>query len=111
LPPPALSVIEGKIRLPMANFILKPPQRFDERQRHLGGSRCDDWGGRTVVELSPQCLLDAGRDDGSMLFRHFKPAPAEFYGVEGAPALKARAEQREIYKRGHFLLIRARKPR
>jgi SAM-dependent methyltransferase len=80
----------------MANFILKALQSFGARQRYLGVTRCDDWGGRAVVELSPQCLLDVGCGDGSMLFRYFKQAPTEFYGVEGAPALKARAEQRGI---------------
>jgi SAM-dependent methyltransferase len=80
----------------MANFILKALQRFGERHRYLGVRRCDDWGGRAVVELSPQSLLDVGCGDGSMLFRYLKQVPAEFYGVEGAPALKAKAEQRGI---------------
>jgi SAM-dependent methyltransferase len=31
-----------------------------------------------------------------MLFRYFKQVPTEFYGVEGAPPLKAKAEQRGI---------------
>jgi Methylase involved in ubiquinone/menaquinone biosynthesis len=53
-------------------------------------------GGRAVVDLSPQSLLDVGCGDGNMLFRYFKQVPTEFYGVEGAPPLKAKAEQRGI---------------
>ncbi|MGA2787514.1 MAG: class I SAM-dependent methyltransferase [Verrucomicrobiota bacterium] len=80
----------------MANFILKALQHFGARQRHLGMERCNDWGGQAVAELSPRCLLDVGCGDGGMLFKYFKQVPAEFYGVEGAPAHKASAEQRGI---------------
>src|ERR1019366_4222425 len=80
----------------MANFILKTLQRFGERQRHLGIERCNDWGGRAVADLSPQSLLDVGCGDGNMLFRYFKQVPTEFDWVEGAPPLKAKAEQRGI---------------
>ena len=80
----------------MANFILKTLQRFGDRQRHLGIERCNDWGGRAIADLSPQSLLDVGCGDGNMLFKYLKKVPTEFYGVEGAPAHKAKAEQRGI---------------
>ena len=80
----------------MANFILKTLQRFGDRQRHLGIERCNDWGGRAIADLSPQSLLDVGCGDGNMLFKYLKQVPAEFCGVEGAPAHKAKAEQRGI---------------
>jgi SAM-dependent methyltransferase len=40
--------------------------------------------------------VDIGCGDGSMLFRYLKKIPKEFYGVEGAPQLKVKAEERGI---------------
>jgi SAM-dependent methyltransferase len=80
----------------MANFILKELQRFGACQRFLGIERCNDWAGWNAVKLKPNSLLDVGCGDGSMLFRYFKQVPPEFHGVEGAPPLKAKAEQRGI---------------
>jgi SAM-dependent methyltransferase len=77
----------------MANFILKSLHRFGDRQRTLGINRCDDWAGQSAAALEPDCLVDVGCGDGSMLFRYLKKIPREFYGVEGAPLLKAKAEQ------------------
>ena len=80
----------------MANFILKGLQNFGAHQRFLGINRCNDWAGQSAADLNPQTLLDVGCGDGGMLFRYFKTVPKEFYGVEGAPALKAAAEARGI---------------
>jgi SAM-dependent methyltransferase len=80
----------------MANFILKTLQRFGDRQRHLGIERCNDWGGKTVVGLATDSLVDVGCGDGNMLFRYLKKIPREFYGVEGAPLRKAQAEERGL---------------
>lgn len=80
----------------MANFILKGLQRYGDRHRTLGINRCDDWAGNLAAELKPLSLLDVGCGDGGMLFKYFKQVPAEFYGVEGAPSLKDKAEKRGI---------------
>lgn len=80
----------------MANFIIKGLQHFAARQRFLGAERCNEWGGKAVVELEPKILLDVGCGDGSLLFRYLKKIPTEFYGVEGAPSLAAKAQERGI---------------
>lgn len=76
------------------NIILRLLQQYAARQRVLGIERCNDWGGNTVVELAPDSLVDVGCGDGNLLFRYLKKIPREFYGVEGAPPLKAKAEAR-----------------
>ncbi len=58
--------------------------------------RCDDWAGRTVAELGPESLLDVGCGDGSLLLRYLGKMPREFCGVEAAPELRAKAQQRGI---------------
>ena len=78
------------------NILVRGLQRFAARQRHLGMERCNDWGGQVVVELKPTVLLDVGCGDGSLLYRYFQKGPAEFWGVEGAPALAAAAQARGI---------------
>jgi SAM-dependent methyltransferase len=78
------------------NFILSWLHAYGDRHRGLGIERCNDWGGHAVAELSPNSLLDVGCGDGSFLFRYLKNLPREFYGVEGAPPLKFKAEQRGI---------------
>lgn len=78
----------------MANFLVKGLQSFVARQRFLGIERCNDWAGQEAVRLQPNSLLDVGCGDGSLLFRYLKKNPPELYGVEGAPSLKAAAEQR-----------------
>ena len=83
-------------RFCMANIILKNIQTSVARSRHAGIGRCDDWAGQMAAELKPETILDVGCGDGSMLFRYFKTVPREFYGVEGAPELKAKAEARGI---------------
>jgi SAM-dependent methyltransferase len=80
----------------MANFILKALQAPVNRARHAGITRSDDWAGRLVAELKPETLLDVGCGDGGRLFQYLKTAPREFYGVEGAPELKAQAEARGL---------------
>jgi SAM-dependent methyltransferase len=80
----------------MANFILKGLQRFGARHRNLGIERCNDWAGQNAADLKPDSLLDVGCGDGSMLFRYLKQIPREFYGIEGSPPLKIKAEQRGI---------------
>ena len=78
------------------NIILQWLQRYAAHQRALGIERCNDWGGKTVVELAPDSLVDVGCGDGSLLFRYLKKSPREFYGVEGSPQLKAKAEERGL---------------
>lgn len=80
------------------NAFLKWLHQYADRQRKLGCSRCDAWGGQSVVELAPASLLDVGCGDGSFLFRYLdkNKIPSEFYGVEGSPPRKALAEQRGI---------------
>jgi SAM-dependent methyltransferase len=78
------------------NSFLKFLQDYGARQRYLGIERCNDWAGQAVAELEPDSLVDVGCGDGSMLFRYLRKIPREFYGVEGAPPLKAKAEQRGL---------------
>ena len=73
------------------NFILRWLQHYADRQRHWASTGAMI-GPEAVVELAPDSLVDVGCGDGSMLFRYLKKIPREFYGVEGAPLLKARAE-------------------
>lgn len=80
----------------MGNFILKGLQNIAARQRYLSIERCNAWAGQAVAELKPDCLVDVGCGDGSMLFRYLKQMPARFFGVEGAPPLKVQAEKRGI---------------
>ncbi|HEY2328402.1 MAG TPA: methyltransferase domain-containing protein [Verrucomicrobiae bacterium] len=80
----------------MANFILKGLQNSVARSRQAGINRCDDWAGELAAALKPKTLLDVGCGDGSRLFRYFKNPPREFYGVEGAPDLQAKAEARGL---------------
>jgi SAM-dependent methyltransferase len=80
----------------MANFILKALQGVVARSRHAGIGRCNDWAGQLAAELKPESILDVGCGDGEVLFRYFKQVPREFYGVEGAPDLKAKAEARGL---------------
>ena len=79
-----------------SNSLLRWLQRYGDRHRALGLRRCDDWAGEAVLALKPQSLLDVGCGDGSFLFRYLKQPPAVLHGVEGAPPLKARAEERGI---------------
>jgi SAM-dependent methyltransferase len=78
------------------NVILRVIQGFVARHRVFGIERCNDWAGHTMAGLSPDSLLDVGCGNGSLVFRYLKKTPREFYGVEGAPSLKAKAEQRGI---------------
>lgn len=80
----------------MANFFLKAVQNSVAHSRHAGIERCDAWAGQMAADLKPESLLDVGCGDGSLLFRYFKAVPREFYGVEGAPELQAKAEARGI---------------
>ncbi len=58
--------------------------------------RCNAWAGRTVAELRPASLLDVGCGDGSLLLRYLEKMPRDFCGVEAAPELRAKAQQRGI---------------
>ena len=78
------------------NIILQWLQRYAAHQRFLGIERCNAWGGNIVVELAPDSLVDVGCGDGSLLFRYLKKSPREFYGVEGSPLLKVKAEERGL---------------
>jgi SAM-dependent methyltransferase len=76
--------------------IIRLLQRFVARHRVLGVERCNRWAGEAVVDLAPGSLLDVGCGDGSLLFRYLKQRPKEFYGVEGSPELREKAEERGI---------------
>jgi SAM-dependent methyltransferase len=76
------------------NIFFKKLQDYVARQRHAGIERCNGWAGKLAAELRPESILDVGCGDGSLLFRYFKKIPPQFYGVEGAPSLKAAAEAR-----------------
>jgi len=78
------------------NFLLKGLQEYGARQRHLGIQRSNDWAGQSAAGLNPHSLLDVGCGDGEMISQYFKQPPPEFYGVEGAPDLAAKAEARGI---------------
>jgi SAM-dependent methyltransferase len=78
------------------NFLLKGLQKYGARQRFLGIERCNDWAGQSAAALNPDSLLDVGCGDGEMLFKYLKQVPSEFYGVEGAPGLAAKAAARGI---------------
>jgi SAM-dependent methyltransferase len=78
------------------NFILRGLQRYADRQRALGLTRCDRWAGDAVAGLAPDSLLDVGCGDGDFLFRFLKKVPREFHGVEGMASRKVKAEQRGI---------------
>jgi SAM-dependent methyltransferase len=56
--------------------------------------RCNDWSGRNVARLRPQIVLDVGCGDGSFLFGYLDYKPQLFCGVEAAPELKKKAEER-----------------
>jgi SAM-dependent methyltransferase len=78
------------------NPILRAVQRFAAHHRMLAIERCNDWAGHAAIELLPKSLLDVGCGDGSLIFRYLKEIPEDFCGVEGAPELKLKAEQRGI---------------
>lgn len=78
----------------MANFIIKALQNSVARSRFLGIERCNDWAARLAASLNPGRILDVGSGDGRLLIPYFKDKSVEFHGVEGAPELKAAAEQR-----------------
>ena len=78
------------------NRILQRLQRFAAQHRVLGIERCNLWAGEAVVGLSPKSLLDVGCGDGRLLFRYLKHIPQDFCGVEGAPSLRTKAEERGI---------------
>lgn len=80
----------------MANFILKGVQNIVNRARDAGVDRCSGWAGRQAVDLQPESILDVGCGDGSTLFRYFKTAPKEFYGIEGSPECQVKARKRGI---------------
>lgn len=80
----------------MANLILQALQSLVARSRHAGINRCDDWAGQLAASLKPQSVLDVGCGDGNRLYTYFKEIPREFYGVEGAPDLQAKARTRGI---------------
>ena len=78
----------------MANFIVKVLQNSVARSRHLGIDRCNDWAARQAASLNPGSILDVGSGDGRLLIPYFQGKVVELHGVEGAPELKAAAEQR-----------------
>ncbi|MEI7730598.1 MAG: class I SAM-dependent methyltransferase [Verrucomicrobiota bacterium] len=78
------------------NALLRWLHGYGAHHRELGINRCNDIIGQAVADLAPDCLLDVGCGDGSMLFRYLKKTPREFYGIEGAPDLKAQAEARGL---------------
>jgi SAM-dependent methyltransferase len=78
------------------NFFVRRLQSYAGRHRDLGVRRSEDWAGQWVADLAPESLLDVGCGDGALLFRYLKRPPREFYGIEGAPASRAKAEARGI---------------
>jgi len=58
--------------------------------------RYNAWAGRLVAALEPESLLDVGCGDGSLLMRYLGKLPRDYCGVEAAPDLCAKAEQRGI---------------
>ena len=58
--------------------------------------RCNDWSGRRVARLRPKALLDVGCADGAFLFQYLDYRPPLFCGIEAAPELKKKAEERGI---------------
>ncbi|HEX9048213.1 MAG TPA: class I SAM-dependent methyltransferase, partial [Verrucomicrobiae bacterium] len=80
----------------MANFIIKSLQNIVARSRKDGIERSTDWAGKLAAQLNPQVILDIGCGDGGALFQYFKTVPREFYGLEGAPDLQAKAAARGI---------------
>jgi len=80
----------------VTNFFIKRLQAFGARQRDLGMERCNAWAGRLVAALEPESLLDVGCGDGSLLMRYLGKLPRDYCGVEAAPDLCAKAEQRGI---------------
>jgi SAM-dependent methyltransferase len=78
----------------MANFLIKGLQNSVAHSRVAGIERCNAWAGQQAAQLNSESLLDVGCGDGSLLFRYFKQMPKELHGVEGAPALAAKAEAR-----------------
>jgi SAM-dependent methyltransferase len=77
-------------------ILLRALQRYGDRQRAAGLRRCDDWVGKSAAALEPDSLLDVGCGDGAFLFRYLRKKPREFYGIEGSPPQRAKAEARGI---------------
>ena len=75
---------------------IKVLQNMVDRSRAAGLERCDNWAGQLAVKLKPETLLDVGCGDGKRLLGYFKTPPREFYGVEGAPELQAKAQANGI---------------
>ena len=80
----------------MANTVLSWIQTKVATSRVAGIDRSNDWAGYLAAELQPDTLLDVGCGDGSTLFKYLKKIPREFYGLEGAPELQAKAQARGI---------------
>src|ERR1039458_4880448 len=73
-------------------MLIKLLQNSVARDRHNTCNRCNDWGGTLVAKLRPQALLDVGCGDGAMLIKYLDYKPELFCGIEGAPALRPKAE-------------------
>ena len=71
-------------------------QSYAAEHRDLGVRRSEDWAGQLVNDLDPESILDVGCGDGALLYRYLKKTPREFYGVEGSPTCRAKAEARGI---------------
>jgi len=61
--------------------------------------RCNDWSGQCVARLRPQSLLDVGCADGAFLLNYLDYKPQIFRGIEAAPELKKKAEERGLQVR------------
>lgn len=77
-------------------MIVRMLQRMVNGAYERSCQRCNDWSGRRAAELRPQALLDVGCADGSFLFKYLDYQPSLFCGIEAAPELKKKAEERGI---------------
>lgn len=78
------------------NPLLNCLRNYGAKHRKLGIDRCNEWACQSVARLAPQKLVDIGCGDGDVLYSQLKVKPAEYHGVEGAPALQKIAESRGI---------------
>ncbi len=77
-------------------MIVRLLQQMVNRAYTRSCQRCNDWSGQRVAKLRPKALLDVGCADGAFLFKYLDYRPEVFCGVEAAPELKKKAEDRGI---------------
>lgn len=77
-------------------MLIRALQQAVQRGYTRAALRCNDWSGNRVAQLRPRTLLDVGCGDASLLFRYLKHTPEVFCGIEAAPELKRRAQERGL---------------